>query len=296
MRYVIVHYHFFKNAGSTIENILDRNFGEHWTRFEGPGRDSILSNAALIDFLQQHPDLLAVSSHGLRYPKPVLEDCVLFDLCFLRDPIARLYSVYHFFRFKPPTDDPLSILAKEVGMREFVSHLVENCPHFVNNVQVNMLANGCTYTRAPGERDLARSIERMLEMSIVGVVDLFNASMIAAKYFLNPVFPKLDCTYVPSNNSADFTTTLEQRLRYMRECCGRALYKQVTALNELDIELVRQARAEVLRRFRLVPDHSSKLDELETAVFGRIKRESPIKRPAAHFRQQRWLKGYLGGS
>jgi len=26
MRFVLLHYHFLKNAGSTIENILDRNF------------------------------------------------------------------------------------------------------------------------------------------------------------------------------------------------------------------------------------------------------------------------------
>jgi len=34
-RFVVVHYHFFKNAGSTIESILEREFGEELPLYTG---------------------------------------------------------------------------------------------------------------------------------------------------------------------------------------------------------------------------------------------------------------------
>lgn len=57
-RFVVVHYHFFKNAGSTIESILEREFGGEFATL-----------------------------HGLTA-----------DLCFIRHPLDRLQSMYSYLR------------------------------------------------------------------------------------------------------------------------------------------------------------------------------------------------------
>jgi hypothetical protein len=51
MRYVLVHYHILKNAGTTVEYILDRSFGENWTRFDAPDRNGVLTSKCLLSFL-----------------------------------------------------------------------------------------------------------------------------------------------------------------------------------------------------------------------------------------------------
>ena len=266
MRYVLIHFHIFKNAGTTVEYILDRSFGEHWTRFDGPDRNCILATKDLLSFLKENPGILALSSHQLRYPKPVAEGYVFFDLLFLRDPVDRVYSIYKFFRREPDSDDPLSFLAKTRDLGSFVAEMVEKYPHYINDAQVNLLCNGGDYTRPPGDRDLEGATNVLLSASAPGVVDCFNESWIAAQYFLSPVFPTLDCRYVPQNASAEHNTTLEERLKHVRHACGKRLYAGLLALTKLDDELVKRARAEVSRRLRLVPKQEQRLEELENEL------------------------------
>ena len=87
MRFVILHYHIFKNAGSTIEEILGRSFGEGFARFDPLESDARVRGADLLCALERNPHLKAVSSHQIRYPMPKASGLIFFDLCFLRDPI-----------------------------------------------------------------------------------------------------------------------------------------------------------------------------------------------------------------
>ncbi len=202
----------------------------------------------------------------MRYPKPEASGFVFFDLCFLRDPIERIRSTYTFFRKHPPGSDALSILAHETTLGRFVAHLVERSPHLVNNVQVTMLATNGAYLRPPSEKDLARATETLLDMSFPGVADCFYESMVAGQYFWKPVFPDFDNAATPANVSRERSSTLESRLEEVRSACGKTLYDELEKLNALDRELVRRARAEVARRFRLTPDCERRLIELRARV------------------------------
>jgi len=266
VRYIIIHYHIFKNAGSTLEAILERNFGRGWTRFDARDPDAHLTNAELLALLDARPDLTAISSHQLHHPTPRSEGLVCFDLLFLRDPLDRIRSMYYFLRREPPSADPFQRMAKRFDLGGFISHLVEDHPHQVNDAQVNILANGGIYRRPPGAQDLSVALERAVNTSVLGVVELFNASLIAARYFLKPAFADLDIAYRPANVSAGRRTSLSERMQEMREACGEKLFGQLLELNALDLELVERARSEVERRFGLVPDHAEKLSEFEARL------------------------------
>src|SRR5580698_765711 len=97
-RFVIVHYHIFKNGGSTVESILEREFAHAFATLHGPDASSTLDGADLETFLDRHPQIQAVSSHHLRYPKPSIRHMVVFDCCFLRHPLDRIDSMYWFLR------------------------------------------------------------------------------------------------------------------------------------------------------------------------------------------------------
>ena len=54
MRLVLLHYHFFKNARTTIEEILAHSFS-YFARLDDPDRGQPISNAQLLDFLERNP-------------------------------------------------------------------------------------------------------------------------------------------------------------------------------------------------------------------------------------------------
>ena len=143
----------------------------------------------------------AVSSHQFRYPVPQVPGYIFFDLCFLRDPIDRIRSMYDYFREKPIPGEPASDLAREQPIGGFIAGLVEHHTYRVSNVQVNLLANGIV-NDPPAEADLVRATEVMLKTSFLGVVDCFHESLVAGQYFLRPVFPNLALAQQPANVSS----------------------------------------------------------------------------------------------
>lgn len=295
MRFVILHYHVFKNAGTTVANLLRSNFGPRFAEFEGDGPDCQFSGRGLVAWLEQHPEVQAVSSHQLRYPKPEAAGSVFFDMCFLRDPIDRICSIYTFFRKRPVQPDPLSMLAHETTLGDFIAHLVERSPHLINDVQVTMLATDGAYLRPPSELDLVRATETLLAMSFPGVVDCFYDSMVAGQYFWKPAFPDFDNTAIPANVSQELGSTLEGRLEAVRLACGGSLYENLEKLNSLDRQLVQRARAEVARRFRLTPDRERRLVELHarvrTVADAALPAESVL--PTRHGRVSAFLRGLV---
>ncbi len=248
VRYVLVHYHIFKNAGSTVEYALDRAFGDRFCLLHGPDPDSVLTGADLIGFLGANPEVCAVSSHHLKFPVPEMRGTVLIDWCFLRDPMRRVQSMYQYFRRIDPTDE-LSERARMGDARSFVEWMVRECPQMINDVQVNLLANGGVYLRPPSQIDFERAAALVDRMAMVGVVDLFDESVTAAEYYLRPVFG-VGLHYVRQNSSGAAGVVEAS----FREQMGAELYEVVAAMNRLDLELVGRAEREVERRFRAIAD------------------------------------------
>ncbi len=251
MRFVFLHYHFLKNAGTTIENILDRNFAEQFERIDTSDRSGHFSNDALLSLLERKPQIQAVSSHQIRHPLPQARGYLFFDICFLRDPIDRIRSMYDYFRQKPSAGDPLSELANRAELGEFLTCLVEKFGEEATNVQVALLAKGGVDEEAPGERDFQLALERMLETSFLGVVDRFEESLTAGRHYVDAVFPNLDCREGPANVSGGMEGSVAARHEKVRQACGDQVFAELLRCNALDAELVIRARVEVRRRLSL---------------------------------------------
>ena len=249
LRRVLLHYHIFKNAGTTIEDILANSFFDRYARFDKPGYDALVSPAEIVRFLEQNPLLQAMSSHQIRYPKPDARGILFFDVCFLRDPLDRIRSTYDYFRIKPAEGEELSGLANSLPLGEYLKLMVDEHPWRINDAQVNILAGRGVDDDPADRRDLQRAVSVMLETSFLGVVDLFEESLQAGAHFLRPVFPRFNFAQPPANVSSGEGSTLEGRIAQMRAACSEAVWKEVLRLNELDFELVAHTRAEVLRRY-----------------------------------------------
>ena len=262
VRFVLLHYHFFKNAGTTVEEILAHSFFENYARLDTDDFDGAVSQDELVAFLDRNPRMQAVSSHQFRYPVPQMRGYIFFDLCFLRDPIDRIRSMYDYFRQKPIPGEPASDLAREQSVGGFIAGLVKDHTYRVSNVQVNLLANG-TVNDPPAEADLIRATQVMLRTSFLGVVDCFHESLVAGQYLIRPVFPNLALAQPPANVSG------APRMETFRNACDADVYAELVRLNALDSELLNRARAEVRRRFSMVPDGQDRLRELQKTVAAR---------------------------
>ncbi|MGB7762332.1 MAG: hypothetical protein WBL61_21035 [Bryobacteraceae bacterium] len=277
-RYVIVHYHVFKNGGSTIEHILEREFEGRFATVHGRDPDATLDAGDLAEFLEQYPGIAAVSSHHLRYPKPVSRRTVFFDCCFLRDPLARLYSTYNHFRRSDP-DSLHARWARSYGPREFAMRLIGEAPHLVSEVQVTQLANAGAFTRPADEWDLERATAVIREMAFPGVVEMFDESLVVAEYFLRPAFPTLRLEYIPQNVSLSAPPAPAGSREYWEDLWGKELYGRLLRMNEMDLELVRRAKGEIRRRLDRVPRAAEKLADLR-ARCARLALASGRREPA----------------
>lgn len=254
MRFVILHYHILKNAGSTIEDILDRSFGDRFARVDTPDRNGILSASELLSFIKADPQLLAVSSHHIRHPLPVDPQTLFFDVCFVRDPIDRVRSMYDYFRKRPVPGDGPSDLANSAAPGDFVKGMVRDFPLQIQDVQVNLIAEAGDSENLT-QADLAIAIDRLRVSSFPGVVDCFDESIVAGEYSLRHVFPQLNCALPAVNVSGGLKGTVESRTAELRQLCEPEIFAELLRINELDFELVAQTRKEVLRRYRNVPQN-----------------------------------------
>jgi hypothetical protein len=231
MRFVLVHYHIFKNAGTTVERILEREFPGTFARLHGPGSDATLDAEDLTSFLDDHPHVQAVTSHHLRYPAPVMRNAVVFDCCFLRHPLDRLDSLYSYYR------------------------------RIDSNAQVTQIANRGAFTRPASVADLERAVQTVRNMALPGLVEMFQESMVAAEYFMRPAFPSIRLGSGPANVSRQIMPGAPEREQRLIRVWGRELHREITRLNELDIELTEQTRHEIRRRLSMMPAASDRVAE-----------------------------------
>ncbi|MGR3732958.1 sulfotransferase family 2 domain-containing protein, partial [Pseudophaeobacter sp.] len=125
-RTVILHYHLFKNAGTSLDQILKRNFGDRWVtrEFSMKGGDN---SAQLADWIREEKDAVAFSTHTGAGPVPEIEGVRVVSVMLLRDPIVRIRSAYQFER-KQCADTLGARLAKEVDFETYVRTRLE-MPH-----------------------------------------------------------------------------------------------------------------------------------------------------------------------
>ncbi len=259
IRHILLHYHIFKNAGSTLDSVLQRNFGPALAFLHTDDPNSVLTTSDVMNFLQGHASVRALSSHHLRPPAPANDAFVFLGMLPLRNPIDRLGSMYAYYRVLPG-GDVLAAIAKQSGLRGFLDTLVNEYPQVSNNPQVAFLANSGRYTRPPDERDLEKAVEMLRREAVVITTDLFDRALVAAEYYLRPSFGPLDLTYTAQNVSPGRHKDLEMRLREIENACGPRLFETLMEFNRLDLELLDAAAMEIDRRFRLIPNSGQMLE------------------------------------
>ena len=239
-RAIIVHFHFFKNAGTSIEHILRAHFGDRFATHEPGAPTETFPATVLLPYLQEHDQLQAVSSHTVCFPPPVHPDWAVFPMVFLRHPIDRILSMYNYER-RQDSQNPGAVAAKERGLAGYVEATLDRPGEYTaRNYQAWMLGQGET---PEDDAALLRAAAGVVErLPVVGVVDRFEASVRRFTDWLSPHFPGLVMESVHQNRISPVGSRIEQRIATLRERIGDRLFRRLVDENALDLELYRLAR------------------------------------------------------
>jgi hypothetical protein len=241
-RLLILHYHLFKNAGTSVDAVLRKNFGVRWddVEFDPPAQADHVRELDV--FIARHPNLLTISSHTLLAPPPRLEGIEVLPVIFVRHPLARLRSAYEFER-KQPADTVGARLAKETDFGGYLrSRLAVTGDRSCRNFHAFRLSR---LVRDSGGSERDRAFLALDQLPFVGLVEAFGKSMAKLKALVLPYIPEFQDFDAWENST---TTPLHgggaERPSFEAEL-GAETYQLVVEANQTDMEIYE----EVARRY-----------------------------------------------
>lgn len=239
-RSIIVHFHFFKNAGTSVETILQRNFRgcfrKQFMIYEPGDATQTFPASALIPVLEKHPGIRAISSHTICFPLPDREDWKFFPLVFIRHPMDRILSMYNFEK-QQKADTPGARIARNTDAGEYVlSRLASPQERTLRNYQAWMLA-GKDEAGLDADSLFRKSAAAVGALPAVGVVDQFARSIELMSQWLKPSFPGLKMEPVHRQRSSPRHMGLDERIQSFRNTVGEDAFRMAREENLIDIEL-----------------------------------------------------------
>ena len=244
----LIHFHLFKNGGSTFDSILKTNFGDQFSEFHGPNSDSSLFESDILNFVSSYPHIKAVSSHHFRFPVNTdsLSNIKLFPVVFIRHPVDRIYSIYaHEQR----------VADNGHGKQDFKSWLacaLDERPYLCRDAQTCFFADGGTYYEVPDVCAYERAKVLLDTLEFCGVVNAFNLSMAALEDLLSKKGLKIDASYQTKNITPDRHHNLSVRLEEICTQAGNDLFDRLLVNNLYDLQLYDFTKEKLYKQIGLI--------------------------------------------
>ena len=243
---IIVHYHLFKNAGTSVDRILKQNFGSAWREIEFQ-TNSQKSNAEDVgQWLLNNLDISAFSSHTAMFPLLSLEGISIIPIVFLRHPIDRLWSAYKFERKHEEILNESIRVAREHDFAGYLNHHLDRPQHrSCRNFQTHRLS---WLSSKSDSTELSRAMEGLDSLPLVGIVEQFDLSM---KYYSQAIaraYPSFQFNPVHENITAPKNLSPAEKLKDAMDNLDPATYERLLEANTDDLQLYQAAKSKLLAR------------------------------------------------
>jgi len=262
---ICIHFHIFKNAGTTIDTVLKRNFSKDAVTMDTGIPDDILSWTKVLDHIKEkNPTTKSFSSHQLKFPLPKSAEYQFLPMIFIRHPIDRAFSMYSFDKRRTSFRDITTVVkAKSTDLAGYIKWNLRLKNHMVmKNYQVLSLSDkprGSTVD----EKDLELVIDRIKNFLVIGIVDRMAESLIMAEKTLGKYFDVIDLSFEKQNISQDRTGDLEQRLKTGRNEIGAELMDRLEKENEFDLKLYSMANQILNERIKELTDFDTRMTDFK---------------------------------
>ncbi len=233
-RNVIVHYHLFKNAGSSIDQLLKNNFKDQWFGYDSDSANGIIPCVDIENMIRKNQDKIAFSSHQIIPPLPEIEG-VVYPVVILRDPIDRIKSAYLFERKKQlGLEEPKGTLEDYIR-EKFRSR--RNNP--IEEFQTIRLSNGFRdrfqdHAKLDDEALFENASRFIKSLKFVGIVDDFDRTVALLSEFLKPAFPDFRGREVKANVLQDLSMSQQEKRDQIRSELSAEIFEEIIARNSLD--------------------------------------------------------------
>jgi hypothetical protein len=239
LRKIIFHYHLFKNAGTSIDELLKANFPRHWVSREFNADQQNANISQVEQWILQEKNAVAFSSHTAMLPPPDLKDIKIFPIIFVRHPIDRIASAYNFEK-NQGGDNFGSVLARHTTLAGYIEVLLSfRHSSQCRNFQINRLAQ---MVRGAGGDQTALALQALETLPFIGLVGEFDESIKRLSTWLSPHFPEFRPIVVAKNVNRDRTVSLEQKLEQIRVSIGDACYARLVEANGGDLALFNEVK------------------------------------------------------
>jgi len=263
-RQVLVHAHIFKNAGTTFDASLRRCFGECFVDHRDDQAFLKDRNAYLLDYLGEHPQVQALSSHSLHFRITGQPGLTLHPVYFLRHPLARVWSVYRFEQAQTGVDTEGPRRAKELDLNRFVDwYLQEGSPATIRNINTIFLSG--TGPSPDHMDDKYRAAAQYLAsgQAHICLVERYMDSMLVLEEMLGNVFSGLDLAWVRRNVSTSKPSQpVGESVHELLDQLDPAVALKLHEGNEHDLALYHQANALLDARLADISDLERKRQAL----------------------------------
>src|ERR1700685_3201826 len=198
MRNVVVHYHFFKNAGTSIDKMLQESFTTGWRSIEKD--NDYTTGFDLSQYIVENAGISAISSHTALFPVPDIAGTVVWPIFFLRHPIARILSVYDFERKQGDLTDG-SRVAGSKSLGEYLSwRLSRHGDRTISDFHVFRLSRGtASKVRVTKQEELDEAKSILDRSAFFGIVERFDQSIFNLERWLSTAFPNIRLQSVHKN-------------------------------------------------------------------------------------------------
>lgn len=256
-RNIILHCHFFKNAGTSIDWALRRSFGEAF--YENKQHFYSVSDwNCNLEEVVKNCSVKAVSSHIFSLQPPVVADHTFFVIAMYRHPIERVTSVAAYEKKQNYRNSLGTITDIEIGLQGYVeAYLQDGTPASIRNMHTLRFA-GRDNGRPVTEEDFTRAVKTLKECKTIGMVEHFDESMVLFEEVLRPSFPSLNLAYLVQN-VYQRPQSIEERIQKLRIDLGEELFEVLLAKNMMDLKLYDIVKNHFLQRIEEIPDFTIKL-------------------------------------
>lgn len=258
-RNVLLHYHIFKNAGTTFERVLDENYGDRHIAFDGPFSFSNFNQDQLNTVIGRHPNAVAFSSHQIHLPAPTSLGFRPIPVVFIRHPLLRLRSIFLFER-RAATGSAIETATDMEGFEEWVMASLKGDQSWlqISNSQTNFLSRA--YNLSPKRErkgggahfDLQLAINNISLVPCLGRVEYFDIDVKSFGETLNRYGMTFDYQQRAAENisAPDHGAPIEAQLQSIKDGVSSETWQQLRKLNDQDLSLYDIAHEMVEQRLK----------------------------------------------